>query len=531
MPPRDHRLPATLLGVWRAGAAYLPLEPELPAQRLGWLAADGGVRTVLCRTVTAAAAAGVAGTRPLDLDAGHGPAPALPPAGPRDLAYLLYTSGSTGTPKGVAVAQAGLASLAESLRHEPGIGPGDRMLAVATLSFDTSCAELWSTLGAGACCVVVDRDTAVDGYRLAERIAAHRVTVMNVPPTMLRTLLASGWTGAPDLRVWAGGEALDAALARELLPRVGQLWNVYGPTEATVLSAAYRVSEVDDADATVPIGHPMPGERLYVMDPLHRLAPPGVAGELWIGGAGPALRYHDRPELTAAAFVPDPVVPGGRCYRTGDLVRRRADGELVFRGRRDHQLKIRGYRVELGEIEAALREHPDVAHAVVTARGEGAQAHLVGYVAGPVTGERAAAHLRGRLPDYLVPHRWVVLDALPTMPSGKVDLAALPEPGGDGPHRPVRSVMEELVADVWAQVLAADRIGAGDSFFGLGGHSLAATRVAGRLRDTLGCAVPVRLLFDHPVLADFAERLERLVMDDIVAEPGHNHPGNDYDLV
>jgi acyl-CoA synthetase (AMP-forming)/AMP-acid ligase II len=319
--------------------------------------------------------------------------------------------------------------------------------------------------------------------------------------------------------VWAGGETLDPALARDLLPRVGELWNVYGPTEGTVLSAAYRMSTVDDlaVDGTVPIGHPLPGERLYVMDPLGRLAPPRVAGELWIGGAGPALGYHNRPELTEAAFVPDPFAAGGRCYRTGDLVRRRPDGELVFRGRRDHQLKIRGYRVELGEIEAALRDHPLVTHAVVTVRGSGAEAHLIGYVAGPVTESEVAAHLRVRLPEYLVPHRWVVLDALPTMPSGKVDLNALPEPGADRPHVPARSVMEQLVADVWAQILTADRIGVDDSFFGLGGHSLAATRVTGRLRDTLGCAVPVRLLFDHPVLADFAERLERLVIADIVA--------------
>jgi amino acid adenylation domain-containing protein len=523
--PRDHRLPATLLGVWRSGAAYLPLEPELPAERLAWLAADGGVRTVLCGTATLAAAKTVSGTQPLVIGASptslerlegrpdHGD------VGPGDLAYLLYTSGSTGTPKGVAVAQAGLAAFTEAMRHEPGIGPGDRMLAVATLSFDTSCAEIWSALGAGACCVVVERDSAVDGHRLGERIAAHRVNLMNVPPTMLRTLLAAGWAGDPGLRVWAGGETLDPALARDLLPRVGELWNVYGPTEGTVLSAAYRVSTMDDlaVDGTVPIGHPLPGERLYVMDPLGRLAPPRVAGELWIGGAGPALGYHNRTELTEAAFVPDPFAAGGRCYRTGDLVRRRPDGELVFRGRRDHQLKIRGYRVELGEIEAALRDHPLVTHAVVTVRGSGAEAHLIGYVAGPVTESEVAAHLRGRLPEYLVPHRWVVLDALPTMPSGKVDLNALPEPGADRPHVPARSVMEQLVADVWAQILTADRIGVDDSFFGLGGHSLAATRVTGRLRDTLGCAVPVRLLFDHPVLADFAERLERLVIADIVA--------------
>ncbi|GAA2372250.1 amino acid adenylation domain-containing protein [Dactylosporangium salmoneum] len=511
--PRDHRMPATLLGVWRAGAAYLPLEPELPAERLAWLAADGGAKTVLCRSTTAAAA----GSGALDLDrAPAAPVAELPVVGPGDRAYLLYTSGSTGKPKGVAVAQASVAALTEALRFEPGFGPGDRMLAVATLSFDISCAEIWSALGVGACCVVVDRDSAVDGYRLGRQIAEHRVNVMNVPPTILRTLLAAGWTGGADLRVWAGGETLDPALARELLPVVRELWNVYGPTEATVLSTAYRVLEVGDA---VPIGHAMLGERLYVMDPLERLVPAGVAGELWIGGAGPAIGYHNRPDLTEAAFVPDPVVPGGRCYRTGDLVRRRPDGEIVFCGRRDHQLKIRGYRVELGEIEAALRAHPDVEHAVVTARGQGAEAHLVGYVAGPVTAEQAAAHLRASLPSYLVPHRWVVLDALPMTPSGKVNLGALPEPGEDRPHRPAESMMEQLVADVWAQILTTDRIGADDSFFGLGGHSLAATRVAGRLRETLGCAVPVRLLFDHPVLANFAGQLERLVMDDIVAEP------------
>ncbi|MEJ3750066.1 amino acid adenylation domain-containing protein [Actinomycetes bacterium KLBMP 9797] len=579
--PRDHRLPGTLLGVWRAGAAYLPLEPELPAQRLAWLAADGGVRTVLCRTATATAAAGAAGsrsgTRPLNLDAAETPmikasfkshespservgavatndgerpefrkshespservGAVATNDGERpefrfgllegrldhgDLAYLLYTSGSTGAPKGVAIAHASLAAFTEATRHEPGMGPGDRMLAVAALSFDASCAEIWAALGAGACCVVVERDSAVDGHRLGERIAAHRVNLMLIPPTMLRTLLASGWAGEPSMRVWAGGEALDLALARELRPRVRELWNVYGPTEGTVMSVGYQVSEVDDlaVEGTVPIGHTLPGERLYVMDPLGRLAPPGVAGELWIGGAGPALGYHGRPELTAAAFVPDPVVAGGRCYRTGDVVRWRPDGQLVFVGRRDHQLKIRGYRVELGEIEAALRDHPRVTHAVVTVRGQGAEAHLVGYVAGPVTGSEVADYLRGRLPAYLVPHRWVVLDALPTMPSGKVDVHALPEPGADRPHVPPRSAMEQLVAEVWAQTVAADRIGVDDSFFGLGGHSLAATRVTGRLRDTLGCAVPVRLLFDHPVLADFAERLERLVIADITASTG-----------
>jgi hypothetical protein len=298
---------------------------------------------------------------------------------------------------------------------------------------------------------------------------------------------------------------------------VGELWNAYGPTEATMMSAAHRVTRVDGASA--PIGSAMPGERLYVMDPRGRLAPPGVIGELWIGGAGVGRGYRGRPDLTRAAFVPDPVRPRERCYRTGDLVRWRSGGVLEFVGRRDGQVKVRGHRIELGGVEAALLREPEVADAAVLVHGSDAGAHLVGYVTPASVGADALrAALARRLPDHMVPRRWVALDRMPLLPSGKIDRGALPAPGAEGDYRVAPAGEAELlVAEVWEEVLDRPAVGAQDDFFALGGHSLAATRVAGRLTEALGCRVPVRLLFDRPVLADLALEIERLVLADLTA--------------
>ncbi|MER6511602.1 non-ribosomal peptide synthetase [Nonomuraea sp. NPDC001636] len=330
-------------------------------------------------------------------------------------------------------------------------------------------------------------------------------------PTAYRMLIEAGWTGDAELRAVTGGEALDPGLAAEILARAGELWNAYGPTEATVTSTMHRVSAGEPGP--VPIGSPMPGERAYVVDSRLRLLPPGAVGELLLGGAGVARGYRNRPGLSG--FVEDPFVPGGRCYRTGDLAHWRPDGTLEFHGRRDHQVKVRGYRIELGEVEAVLHE---VAQGAVTVSGTGAQAHLVGYVT-PETADPAAMerHLRARLPDHMVPRRWVALAALPTLSSGKVDRDALPEPG-DGPQAervPPASDAEIMVASIWAAVLGRPAVWADDDFFALGGSSFAATRVAGRLREVLQLAVPVRLLFDRPVLADFAAALEELLLADL----------------
>ncbi|MDP9868124.1 MULTISPECIES: non-ribosomal peptide synthetase [Streptosporangium] len=510
--PRDHLMPAVLLAVWRAGAAYLPLDPEHPVERLRWLAEDAGARVVLTRGGVA-----VAGLPALDLDhlaAVHGGQAELPEVRAEDLAYVLYTSGSTGAPKGVEVTHGGLAALVAGMASALRLGPGDIQPAVAPLTFDASAYELWSVLAHGGACVVVDRATAVDGHALAELIAASKATVALLVPTTYRMLLAAGWAGDPALRAVIGGESLDPALAGQILARVGELWNAYGPTEASVASTLHRVRAHEDG--RVPIGLPMPGERAYVVDSELRLAPPGAVGELLLGGAGVARGYRGRPDLTATAFVDDPFVPGGRCYRTGDLVRWRPDGTLEFHGRRDHQVKVRGYRIEPGEIEAVLRE---VADGAVTVAGSGAQAHLVGYVA-PETTDLAAVerHVRSRLPGHMVPRRWVALPALPTLPSGKVDREALPEPV-DGPEAErvaPGTDAEGLVATIWADVLERPTIWADDDFFALGGHSFAATRVIGRLKETLDLAVPVRSLFERPVLADFAAGLEELLIAELM---------------
>ncbi|KAA2261603.1 amino acid adenylation domain-containing protein [Solihabitans fulvus] len=513
--PRDELLPAALLAVLRAGAPYLPLDPEHPADRLSWLVADAGATVVVSRGSALPAARAVAGVTVLDLDGlVHGSVGELPVVGADDVAYVLYTSGSTGRPKGVEVTHANLAAFVAAQLAEPGLGPDDVVPAVASLVFDASCWEIWGTLAAGARCEVVERRAAFDGHELAERLRDSAATVLMLPPTILRALLAAGWRGGAQLRVLSCGEVLDPELAGAVLPLVGELWNVYGPTEDTVLATVHRLSTVDGE--RVPIGRPMAGERGYVMDPFGRLSPPGATGELWIGGAGVTLGYRGRADLTEAAFVADPVLPGGRCYRTGDLVRWRADGALDYLGRRDHQVKVRGYRIELGEIETVLRGNDSVADVAVVVRTDGADEHLVGYVVWRGEPADLESHARHRLPEYMVPHRWVTLPELPTTAGGKVDRAALPVP--DRVHHEYRapaSVLARLVAQTWGEVLGVEGIGETDDFFALGGHSLAATRVSARLREALGCAVSVRMVFERPMLGEFAAELERVALAEL----------------
>jgi amino acid adenylation domain-containing protein len=507
--PRDELLPAALLAVWRAGAPYLPLDAEHPAERLRRLCADAGTTLVLTRGATGAVT--IPGVTTLDVDAliaAAGGEPVLPAVRPEDLAYVLHTSGSTGTPKGVEITQANLAGQVAGYAVTPGLRAEDVMLAAAPITFDQGGEEIWAPLATGARCVVVERDLVLDGYGLAERINAAGITIADLSVPLARLLLAAGWRPEPTLRVWVGTEAPDQALVRALLPQVAELWNTYGPTEATIQCVAHRITAADTG--TVPIGRPLPGNTAYVVDAAGRLAPAGVTGELWVGGVGVAAGYRDRPEATAAAFVEDPWGPG-RCYRTGDLARWTQDGGIEFAGRRDWQVKVRGHRIELGEIEGGLHEHPGLDRAAAAVHG----GVLVGYVS-PSTVDTAAveAGLRERLPDYLVPRRWVALDRLPLLDSGKVDRRALPAPGPDAgrPRVPLSTDSEHLAAAAWSEVLGVADVHASDDFFALGGHSFAAVRVVGRLRDALGVPVPARLLFDNPCLADFAAELERMLL-------------------
>ncbi|MEO8443557.1 MAG: amino acid adenylation domain-containing protein [Gammaproteobacteria bacterium] len=518
---------AAVLGVLRAGGHYLPLDPTHPVTRLAFVLEDSGAELLIATEQlagrlpdfsgrvlhvpdTGAATGGLAGAR-RDV----GVAVKAAPAGDAP-AYVIYTSGSTGQPKGVLVPQRAvvnfLTSMALKSDRSPGMAATDRVLAVTTLAFDIAVLDLLLPLIVGARTVIAAEDDVRDPDRLIALLDAADITVLQATPALWRNLLTAGWEGRPGLRMLCGGEALDRELATQLLRRGGELWNLYGPTETTVYSCAERVG---DGTGPVSIGRPIANTRCHVLDTHLQPVPVGVLGELYIGGAGLALGYHNRAGLTAERFVPDPFRPGERLYRTGDLVRYLPDGRLAYAGRNDHQVKLRGYRIELGEIEAVLNSCPGVRQCVVTAReDEPGQKFLAAYLVGD--GLRAPAllaHLRQKLPDYMVPAAVVVLDRLPTLPNGKLDRQALPRPpdedeaGGEAMPHPGP---EQAIAAIWCEVLGRTRVSRHESFFNLGGHSLLAMRVIARLRTQLDIALPIRTLFESPTIAGLAVALDAL---------------------
>jgi acyl-CoA synthetase (AMP-forming)/AMP-acid ligase II/acyl carrier protein len=399
-----------------------------------------------------------------------------------------------------------------SMHREPGFAAGDRLLAVTTVSFDIAALEIFGPLTSGGTVILASRATALDARELADLLVRSGATLMQATPATWRMLIESGWRGHPRLRILCGGEALPRTLANQLLMTGAAVWNLYGPTETTIWST---VSRVTPGDAHPDIGHPIANTQIHILDAGGRLVPPGVPGELCIGGDGVARGYLNRPELTAERFVHDAFAdePGRRLYRTGDLARRRADGVIQCLGRVDHQVKIRGYRIEPGEIEAILARHAGIAQVVVVASGDASGVQrLVAYFV-PRGEAPAPAELRQALavslPDYMIPSVFMSLPALPLTPNGKIDRRSLPAPEiAIREQVPVRTDTERKLAAIWSESLGVSSIGAHDNFFDLGGHSLLAARVLSRVHETFDLRLPMKSIFEAPTVAELAGRIE-----------------------
>jgi pristinamycin I synthase 3 and 4 len=521
---RSLEMPVAVLAVLKAGGAYVPADPAYPAERVAYMLEDSGA-AVLVTTSDVAAHLPRTDTPVLLLDedadaiAAESADPLAVDVDPDHLAYVLYTSGSTGKPKGAAVPHAALVNLVRWQAARWGAELAPRTLQFASLSFDASFHEMFSTWATGGTLVLIEDDRRRDAEALVDYLRAHRIERIFLPFAALQNLAESAENAQlPDLRgIITAGEALRSTPQLVAFHRANpalRLDNHYGPSETHVVTAHALGEEPADWPLLPPIGAPIDNTRTYVLDARMHPAPVGVPGELYIGGIALGRGYLRRPGLTAAAFVPDPFTPGGRLYRTGDRARWLAAGELEFLGRTDDQVKIRGFRIEPGEVEAAIASHPSVRDAAVLARGEGAARRLVAYVVpadASASPDALRAHVAARLPEHMVPPQWVMLESIPLTPSGKMDRRALPEPGAAAPTAGFvapETETERGLADIWAEVLGIGGIGAEDSFFALGGHSLRAAQVMSRIRAAFEVDLPLRAVFETPRLRAMAERID-----------------------
>ena len=509
---RSAEMVIALLAVLKSGGAYVPLDPAYPKDRIHYVLQDAS-SAVLLTSETLAANLDPAGAKVICVDRDHRlisrqPATPVPHrAGPANLAYVIYTSGSTGKPKGVQIEHRAAVNFMGSMQREPGLSAEDTLLAVTTLSFDIAGLEMFLPLVTGAKIVVAPRETIIDGFDLIKKLGEHKVTLMQATPATWRLLLAADWTGTRGLKILCGGEPLPADLAGQLLSRCDSIWNMYGPTETTIWSTCCKITDAAD----IHIGRPIDNTLIRIVDERFHPVPIGVPGELLIGGDGLARGYHNRPDLTAEKFI---QIPGGRFYRTGDLARYRANGNIDCLGRLDFQVKVRGFRIELSEIEAVLLQSEHVANAVVVAlKDANGENTLVAYCATrSATAPEVSVlrnHLASQLPVYMIPATFVFLKELPTTPNGKIDRKALPQPDRTQPveTRPQdapRTATEHRIAAAFAEVLRLPNVSRDDNFFDLGGHSLLVLQMQARLKRNFGITLDLQQIFQTPTVAALA---------------------------
>jgi amino acid adenylation domain-containing protein len=506
---RSLNLVPGVLGILKTGAAYVPIDPSQPVERVSLMVEDAGAELLLTQRSLVGRLSRCFRACVLIEDA-LTMAPAAPSEqhDPESLAYIMFTSGSTGRPKGVAVSHRAIANLLSSMQRQPGLAADDRFLAVTNLCFDISGLELFGPLVTGARSVIATKDAQADGSKLLDALRRESITMMQATPATWRLLIGAGWNRATcDLKVLCGGEALPADLANQLAARSDSVWNLYGPTETTVWSSLSRVGE----HCPVTIGRPIQNTQFYVLDRRMRRVPVGIPGALYIGGAGVAAGYWDRSGLKSDGFVANPFNPsGGRLFKTGDEVRYRADGEIEYLGRLDSQVKVRGLRIELGEVETVVKQHPGIEQAVAVVREDVAgDQRLVCYAVSRrgtrIDPSDMRAGIRNKLPDYMVP-TVVLLDSLPLTSNGKIDRARLPAPTENRrvSEKP-RNTFEERLLPIWKQLLRLDEIGIKDNFFDLGGHSLLAMRLLAEVEKVFDRHLPLATIFAAQTVEQMAE--------------------------
>ncbi|WP_193197122.1 non-ribosomal peptide synthetase [Nostoc sp. MG11] len=523
-----------LLAIMKAGGAYMPLDPAYPKERLAFTLADSQVSVLLAN-------AHLVNDLPLhsaqlvciDIDstafADYSAENVVSNASPENLAYVIYTSGSTGKPKGVQIPHSAVVNFLTTMHQIPGLAKEDILLSVTTLSFDIAALELYLPLIVGARLVLVNREVSTDGIQLSKHLVSNGITVMQATPATWRMLVAAEWQSKNTMKILCGGEALDSSLAYQLLERGQEVWNLYGPTETTIWSAVQKVNSQEQQHGINSIGRPIANTQFYILDPHQELVPIGVPGELHIGGVGLARGYWNRPELTGDKFIPSPFESGKRIYKTGDLARYQTDGKIEFLGRIDHQVKIRGFRIELGEIKALLEQHPDVQETVVVAREDIPNDYrIIAYLVTHKEVTLCVNHLRDflkeKLPEYMLPSAFVVLDILPLTPNGKVDRRALPAPENLRPKlatafQSPQSEIEKTIAQIWQQVLHLEKVGIHDNFFDLGGHSLLMLQVNNQLHTILQQDIPVVTMFQNPTIYSLAQYLNQTTEEKSMFEP------------